>query len=363
MKTLKMKKNMYLFLPLLLIMLVSFLTMYNARYVSVTYNNHLNKQLLWYLLAFIISFLVYKSNKIKLLFRFSFLIYIFNILLLILVLFFGKEVNGARAWFRIGSISIQPSELMKLSYSLYLTTIISKYKHKNLKSDFKFLLKVIILFLIPSIFIFLEPDTGAIIFLFVITICMLFASEIKKRWFVFLFFFLLLLIGIFLFLFYFNQDLLIKLIGTSFFYRMDRLIEFDNMQLENALIAIGNAKFFGSGFKNISIYIPEAATDFAFALTISIFGFITGLLLIVCYFLLDYYFLKIVFHTKNKTTRLFTSGFIGVFIFSQIYNMLMNIGFMPIMGIPLPFLSYGGSTLIVYFLYGTIILYQTTKNI
>lgn len=357
------KKNFLFFIPLLLIMVISFFTMYNARYMAKVYSNHLNKQIIWYFIAFLILFLF---RKTKFLFKYSFWIYLINILLLLLVLFLGKEVNGARAWFRFGPFSFQPSEFMKLSYSLYLTKLIVSYKHKNVKTDFLFLLKIFILFLIPSVLIFLEPDTGAIVFLLIITLCMLFLSDIKKLWFILIFGLLFLLLSTFFYLFYFKQDLLIKLIGTSFFYRMDRILNFgteNNMQLENALIAIGNGHIFGLGLKNIAIYIPEAATDFAFALAISSFGFLSGFILLISYFLIDLYFLRILFFSKNKTTRLFTSGFIGVFVFSQFYNIFMNMGLVPIMGIPLPLLSYGGSALIVYFLYITIIINLDFKKV
>ena len=363
MKKILKKQNLILFIPIIIIMVISFLTMYNSKYISKVYSNHLNKQIIWYILFFIIIIFI---KKVKYFIKYSQFLYFINILLLILVLIFGNEVNGAKAWFNFGFISFQPSELMKLTYSLYLTKLINNYKHKNIKSDFMFLIKIFITFLIPSILIFLEPDTGAIIFLLIITFCMLLLSDIKKIWFVLLFLLPIIFLILFLYLYFFNQDLLINLIGTSFFYRMDRIINFnsnDNMQLINALIAIGNANIFGLGLGNVAIYIPEVATDFAFSLTISSFGFFTTVVLIICYFIIDIYFLNICFTKKNKTTRLFTSGFVGVFIFSQLYNILMNIGFLPIMGIPLPLLSYGGSSLIVFSLNISIILKLYTNNI
>jgi len=363
MKKILNKKNLILFIPLIIIMVISFLTMYNSKFISLSYSNHLVKQIIWYILFFIIIVL---NKKIKILFKYSHFIYILNVILLILVLIFGNSVNGAKAWFNFGFISFQPSELMKLSYSLFLTKLIINYKHKSIKSDLKLLLKILIILLIPSILIFLEPDTGAIIFLLIITLCMLLLSDIKKIWFILIFLLPVLLLLAFLYLYFFKQDLLIDLIGTSFFYRMDRIINFnsiDNIQLQNSLIAIGNANFFGTGLGKATIYIPEIATDFAFSLTVSSFGFFTTLVSIICYFIIDLYFLNICFNLKNKTTRLFTSGFIGVFVFSQLYNILMNIGLLPIMGIPLPLLSYGGSSLIVIALYISIILRIDFNNI
>jgi len=350
----KNRRKFLIFIPILIIMIISLLTMYNSKYISHIYYNHFYKQLIWYILFFLI---VIFFPKLKNIYKYSFIIYIFNITLLILVLFIGKEINGAKAWFSFKGLSIQPSELMKISYSLYLVNIINKYKRKNILKELLFLFKVLIIFLIPSILIFLEPDTGAIIFLLIITISMLILSDIRKLWFILIFLIISLSLGVFFYLFYFKQDLLIDLIGTSFFYRMDRIINIkNNMQLENALIAIGNGNIKGLGLNNAAIYIPEAATDFAFAVCVSSFGFIGALILLINYFIIDCFFLYIIYKSINKTTRLITSSFISVFIFSQIYNICMNIGLLPIMGIPLPLLSYGGSSLIVNGIYIGIIL-------
>ena len=113
MKNLLNKKNLILFIPLIIIMVISFLTMYNSKFVSLSYSNHLTKQIIWYVLFFLIIIL---NRKIKFLFKYSNFIYILNVILLILVLIFGNSVNGAKAWFNFGFISFQPSELMKLSY-------------------------------------------------------------------------------------------------------------------------------------------------------------------------------------------------------------------------------------------------------
>ena len=354
MKIKKIKKKLILFIPLIIIMIISLLTMYNARYMNLSYSSYLLKQSIWYVLFFaIIIFL----PKLKNIFKYSFFLYLFNVILLVLVLFFGKEINGSRAWFTFSFISFQPSEFMKFTYSLYLTKLISEYKHKTIKKEILFLLKIFIIFLIPAILIFLEPDTGAIIFLIIITIICLCLSDIKKYFIVMVFITIVIFLSLFFYLYYFKQDFLIKIIGTSFFYRMDRIINFkNNMQLENALISISNSGIFGNGFKNISIYIPEAATDFVFSLCINSFGIITGLVLLLCYLILNIYFINLIYKSKNKTTRLFTSSFISIFIFSQIYNICMNIGLLPIMGIVLPLLSYGGSSMIVFALYISIIL-------
>lgn len=355
----KILNNKLLFYScLLIIMIISFLNMQNAKLLSSLYKFNLLKQIIWYVIGFIIIFVLSKSN-IKTILKYSKYYYIFSLILLLLVLFVGKDVNGAKAWFDLKFFSFQPSELMKLSLVLYLSSIASTYKYTNIKNEILFIFKVLLLTLIPSVLVFLEPDTGAIIFYLLTAVTILFCSKIHKFWFIILFF-LVLIFGLsFIFLYLFNQDLLINLIGTSFFYRVERLITFktaSSYQLENALIAIGSASVFGSGLNKVSIYIPEAPTDFIFAFNINNFGLISGVIVLICYFYINIFLLNKYFKTKDKEQSLILISFVSMFIFNQIINISMNMGLLPIIGIPLPFLSYGGSTLIIYFIFLGIIL-------
>ena len=348
-----------LFIPLLIIMIISFMDMQNAKLLSDLYEKNLIKQVIWYITGFLILFIIIKVNTHTIL-KYSKYYYWLSIILLVLVLFFGKETNGARAWFNFGILSFQPSELTKLTLILYLSNIASRSK-----PDFKLILKVAILTIIPSILVFLEPDTGAIIFYLLSAITILFFAPIKKYWFLILAGIILLLGGTFIILYIYNRDLLINLIGTSFFYRIERLITFQtesSYQLENALIVIGSASLFGTGLNKISLYIPEAPTDFIFAFTIGNFGIITGFLILLCYLLIDLFLINQYLKQKNKKIKLVLISFISIFFFQQIINIGMNLGLLPIIGIPLPFLSYGGTTIIIYFLFLGIILSLLKKN-
>ncbi len=363
MKTNK-KQIFILFIPLLIIMLISFLNMYNAPLLDKTYEYNLVKQIIWYIVGFIILFILTKIN-LKNIFNYSLYFYIFTCLLLLLVLFIGTNINGARAWFTFKFFSFQPSELMKLSLALYLTNIAYNTKITNLKEEFYLIIKFLIITLIPSILVFLEPDTGAIIFYLVISLSILFIKHIHKFWFFILLFLIMVILLIFILFYKYNPDFLIKVIGTSFFYRIERLITFQNAssyQLENALIAIGSASLWGVGLKKSSLYIPEAPTDFIFAFTISNYGIITGLIVLLSYFIIDIYLINTYFKIKNKKIKLFLFSFLSVFIFQQVINLSMNLGLIPIIGIPLPFLSYGGSTIIIYFIFLGIILNFVKKD-
>ena len=359
-KNMKRLKQNYglLFIPIILIMLISFLNMANASLISSSYNYHLLKQILWYSLGFGLIFFLTRLNLQKI-FKYSFYFYLLGLGLLFLVLVFGHVINGAKAWFTFGFFSFQPSELMKLALALYLTKIISETKLPNWQAELKLIMKVLIITLIPSLLVFLEPDTGAIIFFFLIAFTLLFFAKISKWWFL-LFLGLLAFFSLSFYLLYiFNQDLLIKLIGTSFFYRVERLLTFtsqNSYQLENALVVIGSAGLWGSGLGRVSLYIPEAPTEFIFAFNIGNFGLIAGVLILLLYFVLDLYLVYLVQKGNEEKIKLFLISFISIFFFQQIINIGMNLGLLPIIGIPLPFLSYGGSTIIIYFLFLGIII-------
>ena len=211
------------FVPFLIIMIISFLDMYNAKYLSSLYNNNLVKQIIWYLLGFII-FILFKRINNKTIFKYANVLYIISLLLLLYVLLFGKVINGARAWINIKGFSFQPSELAKLSLAIMLSKMAVSFNNTGVKSETIFILKVILVTLIPSILVFLEPDSGAIIFFLIEAFMIILFSKVYKFWFVILFSLLGIGIGAFITLYLFNKDILISLIGTSFFYRVERLI-------------------------------------------------------------------------------------------------------------------------------------------
>lgn len=350
-----MKKKMILnkliiFIPIFILLCISLLNMYFISIEWEGYENYLFKQSLWFGIGFLILGLFY-FFKPKIFFRYSKYLYWINVTLLILVLFFGTTINGSKAWFKFPFFSFQPSELMKFTLALYLSYILSQSKKGDMKQEFKTILKAFFFTLTPSLFVFLEPDTGAIIIYFLIMIGIILVYKINFKWYILLGIILFWFLGAFFYLYYFHQDLLINLIGTSFFYRVDRILTFvnqDSFQLNRALISIGSANFFtySSG-----VYIPEAPTDFIVAFSISKLGIISFIIILICFLVLDIYFLIRLFKTKNKQYKMFIAGFLTMFIFAQIENIGMNLGILPIIGLPLPFVSYGGTNIIVYFMF------------
>lgn len=365
MKKLKFK-YIFLFIPLLILNILSLFNMFNAKIISEVYINAFYKQLIWFIFGYLIIFIFNKLKISKKIFRLSNYFYIFSIFLLILVLFFGKNINGAKCWLSIFGFSFQPSEIVKITLTLSLINVLNNTKIMNLKDELILIIKYFILTIIPSILVFLEPDTGAVINYLIILIIILFNSKLNKWWYIS--FIVTLLLGVFsiFIIFFFFQDTLINLIGTSVFYRMDRIINFTNgnsYQLENAFITIGSASFFGCGFNKILLYIPEAPTDFIFSFSIGNFGLFSAILILLSYLSIDIFLIIQSSNVKNNKFKLFINAFLGIFLFHQIYNIFMNIGFLPIMGIPLPFLSYGGtSSLINYLFLGIILNFMDKKN-
>lgn len=292
----------------------------------------------------------------KFLYNNAWIFYLIGVILLILVLFFGIEVNNAKCWFKIPLLgTLQPSEFMKIFLIITLSKMINDfnetYPNPEIIDEVKFLSKVFLVLLIPSILTFIEPDTGAVIMYLIITISMLFIGGLRKRWFIISISIILLFLSIFLGIYYINQDLFINIFGTSFFYRMDRITNWSTssgLQLRNSLIAVGSSGLTGHGINQTPIYFPEMQTDFIFAVFASNTGLIGALSLIIIIIFFDLTLINSVNKTKNFEDKYSIGGIISVLLFQQIYNISMTIGLLPIMGITLPFISYGGSSLLSY---------------
>ena len=276
-------------------------------------------------------------------------------------MFVGEKINGIRAWFNIPFIgSFQPSEFMKIGIVLVVSKLADEFSKKktNFWDEILLIIKIGIVILIPSVLTFLEPDTGAVIIYLIILLIILFLSDIKKIWLVLGLFIFSLIICSIIYLYYFEKNIFINILGSNFFYRLDRLFDWVNssgMQLENSVIAIGSSSFFGNGPNNILIYFPEGHTDFIFSSFSSLYGLFGILILFITIILFDLKVLKI---SKNKDNiyKYIIICFLSIILFQQIQNISMTIGILPIMGITLPFISYGGSSLISYMIILGIIL-------
>lgn len=350
-KKINLDKTLILYVSIFAI--ISLISIYSASmYLSKTLGNLVLKQAMWYAVGILFIFIIYKL-KISFFIKISPYIYLFNVILLLGLLFVGPVINGSRCWYIIEGIgSFQPSEFMKISLVLIEAYIIDKFssKEKNAKNEFKLISLIFIVFLIPSILTFLEPDTGAVIIYFIITLLMLFISGIRLRWFIIGISMLIIIVASFLAFFFLKQDMFIKIFGSDFFYRIDRVINWQNgsgMQLENSLAAIGSSGILGHGFNKTPLYFPEAGTDFIFSVYASNFGLIGSCIFILLVVFFDIHLIKVGMSSKS-IYKYIISGILGIFIYQQIQNISMTLGLLPITGITLPFISYGGSSLLSY---------------
>ncbi len=367
----KYKVDKLILIPLILFAIISILTISSAEeLLSGDLNGLAIKQSMWYIIGFVLAyFTMFIGNKF--IYKNIWIFYGIGVLLLFLLLFFGTPINDAKCWFTIPGIgTFQPSEFMKIILIITLGTVINKFNEDNndptVADEFKFLIKVAIIVFIPSILTFLQPDTGVVLIYLLITIIMLFISGIRYRWFVILFFIIGIMLAFVLGIYFINTDLFIKIFGTDFFLRVDRLLDWSNKsgyQLENGISAIGSGGVLGNGYKNTPIYFPEPQTDFIFAVFASNFGFVGSTILLSLILFFDIRLILLAIKSNSNINKYIISGIVGMLIYQQLQNIGMTFGLMPITGITLPFISYGGSSLLSYMLIAGIIFNISNENI
>lgn len=269
-------------------------------------------------------------------------IYIIGNLLLVGVLIMGSggEQWGAGRWIILGPIRFQPSEFIKIALVISLAKAIDDNKESiNQPAT---LLKLVAYSMLPVGLIAIQPDLGtALVFIFIIGI-MFFTAGVKIKYFLYT-------IGLGIL----SLPLVWLNLGN---YQKTRILDFlepdknvmgSSYQVMQGRIAIGSGKIFGRGlFRGVQTqynYIPEKHTDFIFAVIVEELGFLGGLGLIIAYFILLYRFIKIAKNTKDLFGSLMVTGFAAMFLFHIWENIGMTIGLMPVTGIPLPFMSYGGT--------------------
>lgn len=267
--------------------------------------------------------------------------------------FFAPEIRGVKSWYKIGEFSIDPIEFTKIVLIILLAKYFSM-RHIEMYRIQHILLSGIYV-LIPAILTFLQPDLGSVLILIALWVGILIVSGIKIRHFL-----ILCLCGLLIFILAWNfflkdyqKDRIITFIGTaSGWYPIDPLKA--SWSQNQAEIAIGSGGVLGQGIGQGSQaqygFLPEPQTDFIFAAIAEETGLVgIGILVFLLSFLI-WRTIKIAASAQSNFPRLFASGF-AIFLASQIFiHIGMNIGFLPIIGIPLPLLSYGGSGLIAAFI-------------
>ena len=351
---------------LFIFFIISLISIFTALKISSnSLGNIFIKQIIFYIIGVIILFIAYFKKKEIV--KYSLWLYIFFNILLLLLLFLGISINGSKCWLILGPISFQPSEFMKIILIILIAKVLGKYRSKKkIKKELKMVLIIFIIVLIPSILTFLEPDTGVVLIYIIIMVSMIIYRGINKKWYYLFFIILGIIFSIIIVLWLFNKDLLINFLDTSIFYRLERLFNWHNQsgyQLENSIITIGASGLFGFGINNVPLYFPEASTDFIFTTFNSIFGFIGNLILFLVIIVFDISILKLIKSKIKKIDEYILIGLFSMILYQQIQNIGMTIGLLPITGITLPFISYGGSSLLSYmFITGLILRIQRDNH-
>lgn len=323
----------------------------NYLYDDSTY--YVKRQFIFMIIGIILMFIGMKINK-NMLYKYSNYILLFGLVLLVLVLIpgIGVERNGSRSWFAIGSLAIQPSEIFKVCMIIYA----SKYLTSNYDTSKKFygtIIPLLIVTLLGFGLIMLQPDLGTGLVLVCSIIVMTLISKVGFKNYIFLGF--------------------SSLVGFAFViisepYRMSRITSYINpwedplgsgFQIIQSLYSIVPGGILGQGINNSiqkCYYLPEPQTDFIFAIMCEEIGLIGGLFIIICFIILFTYMFKIALNSKSLFNIFLSIGVVSLIAIQVIINLGVVVGLLPVTGITLPFLSYGGSSItILLFLVGLVI--------
>lgn len=319
------------------------------------------RQVLYYVLGGFIAFLIMLVSPKKLM-KYTYLLYfLFCAALFILIIIpetpFTPVINGAKSWYKLGPISVQPSEFMKIVLILALAKLISKHNqftfNKSLETDFKLLLKIFGISIIPMGLILLQNDLGTTLVICAIIVGVIIVSGITWKIIAPLFITVFLLASSIILSIIFKPSLIENSLGIKT-YQLGRISSWldpytyssgDGYHLTESLKAIGSGQLFGKGFNQGEVYIPENHTDFIFSVIGEEFGFIGSVILILVFLGLMFHLVRLATKIESPFSKLFIIGYTALILFHVLQNIGMTIQLLPITGIPLPFISYGGSSL------------------
>lgn len=304
---------------------------------------YLKKHLIYLIVGFVFMFIAMALDH-QIIKKSAKPLFFVSLLLLVLCLIPGisREAAGAKRWIRIGGFGFQPSELIKVTFIIYLADFISR--RKKIINNFTYgLLPVLIALGAPALLILLQPDLGTTISLISISFIMLYCAGLNYSYFV-------LAGAISLPVLYF--------LVFNIAYRRARMLAFLNpwadpqgtgFQIIQSQIALGSGGIFGQGLgqgKQKLFYLPAAHTDFIFSVIGEEIGIIGAMMVILLFILLIWQMIKIVRFTHDDFFRFLSIGIVALIALQTIINIGVSIGMLPTKGLPLPFISYGGSSLV-----------------
>lgn len=289
-------------------------------------------------------------------------LYGFGLILLVLVLLFHDRQlaaeTGAKSWFNVGPLSFQPSEVFKPAYILLLARLVTdhnqQFTQRTLKSDWMLLGKIAVIALPAVLLIQLQNDLGTNLVIISITGGVIIMSGISWRILLPAIIIVIGLAGGILAAVAFFPDFLVEH-GLVQSYQISRIHDWlepfadtrgSGYQLAQSMKAIGSGQLLGKGFGISDVTVPVRESDFIFTTIGENFGFVGAAFLLFIYFILIYQMVQTCFKTKNEFYTYIATGVISMILFHLLENIGMTIGLLPITGVPLPFISQGGSALL-----------------
>lgn len=380
--------NPVVFLSAFGLISIGLLAIYSATYSNPDVSGNFTKQILsaiaGLVLVLTITFLPPRYISIT-----SYILYGLNMFLLVAVLFVGKKISGQTSWFSIGGFGVQPSEFAKFTTILALANFLSNKEKDTDVTNLRDFAVAVFIGLFPVVLIMLQPDTGTSLVFLAMILPVLYWAGMPNH---ILFFIVapgITAVGAFLGTYYFIGSILLVLVCLFFFkkntlistlvltatvlsglsvnyvynklqpYQQKRIIAVFSPETDalgsgynviQSKIAIGSGGFWGKGFlqgtQTQLKYIPEQWTDFIFCMVGEEFGFVGSLIVVILFIILIWQTIHIAYSCKNKFLSIASIGFTSIFLFHMLINLGMTMGIMPVIGIPLPFMSYGVSFLL-----------------
>ena len=338
----KVKKlDFVLLFSIIILSIISLVVMYSTDGGEILYHtkSHFIKLVTFFLLMLIISFF-----NIKIWHLFSYIFYILTIFLLIWVAFYGIKVSGSQRWMNLYFIVLQPSELMKIAIILCLAKYYHRLKIDNVNS-FTSIIIVLTIILIPVMLVVSQPDLGTSILIALSGLIILWLGGVRIKYFFYSFFtFLITLPFIISFLKPYQKLRILTFLDP------DRDPLGAGYQIIQSKIAIGSGGLEGKGFlkgtQSYLDFLPEKHTDFIFTLFSEEFGFLGSIVLLIIYSIIIIRIIRIGTISRSNFAKLFCFGYAFAIFIYIVVNLSMVLGLVPIVGSPLPIMSYGGSSML-----------------
>ncbi|MBM7584451.1 rod shape determining protein RodA [Bacillus pakistanensis] len=354
------KLDLDIIVLLMFFMIISCLSIYSAEKFLPYEKNFAMNQAVFFIIGFIVTAIVYLFDfeQIK---KLSMYLYFLGVMTLFILRIspesIAPTIKGIKAWFSIPGIgTLQPSEFMKVFLILFLAKIIHDHNEKILnrtfKTDFMLIAKMMGVTLVPLFLILKQPDAGTGMVIVCILLGMIFVSGVNWKIITAILSVGLCMLLTLVYIFVNKSQILLLFLDQ---YQLDRIYSWLDpfgysqgigYQLRMSILASGSGMIYGKGYGEAKVAVPEAHSDFIFSVITEEFGFVGACFVLCLYFLLIYKIIVVALKNKGEYENLMAAGIVSMLLFHVFENVGMVIGAVPITGIPLPLISYGGSSVL-----------------